>query len=368
MKRASTWRWMAAAGSLALLAPAALTACNDKPSPGPDAPAAPAPPPTEAPAPEKPKTAATAPKSKATTGHPNLPGFVRPEGPVATVNGRDIQADRFNAEFDRMVGRGVRIPADRIKHIARSILARLIDEELRQQAIIRENITLTEPEFESAYKEYTSRFVDTEGRFDESQFRATLERNRLDVEELKEQIRRETLARKLVDKLGVITVEEGELRSFYDQNSSAWVEDESRDVRPILVPIGPGGREAEETARVKAEAASHALREGGDFEQIAQQYGDRPRAPIHLLRTSPETELARAAFELKVGEVSHPIRTRWGFFVVRLIEKNDSRMRPYEEVRDEIKSRIRERKVYLEGLRIVRDMRKDAEIIEKLPF
>ena len=65
---------------------------------------------------------------KATTGHPNLPGFVRPVGPVATVNGRDIAADRFNVEFDRLIGKGVRIPTDRIKAIARNILSRLIDD------------------------------------------------------------------------------------------------------------------------------------------------------------------------------------------------------------------------------------------------
>ena len=53
---------------------------------------------------------------------------------------------------------------------------------------------------------------------------------------------------------------------------------------------------------------------------------------------------------------------------MRLIEKNDSRTRAYDEVRDEIRARIQERKTYLEGLRIVRDMRKDAEIVEKLPF
>ncbi len=305
---------------------------------------------------------------KATTGHPNLPGFVRPVGPVATVNGRDIAADRFNVEFDRLIGKGVRIPTDRIKAIARNILSRLIDDELRQQAIVRENIALTEPEFEAAYKEYTSRFVDAEGRFDDEQFRATLERNRMTVDELKAQVRSEQLARKLVSKLGVVTVDDQEMRDFYDQNNSAWIEDESRDVRPILLPIPSGGPEVEQAVGKKAEALSKELRDGADFELTAEKYGDKPRAPIHLLRGSPESELARAAFELKVGEVSPPVRTRWGYFVLRLIEKNDSRVRPFEEVRDEIRERIRERKVYLEGIRVVRDMRKDAEIIEKLPF
>lgn len=323
-------------------------------------------PPTTQPA----KEAAPAPveTGKATTGHPNLPGFVRPSGPVATVNGRDVPAENFNGEFDRLIGKGVRIPADRIKAIARNILSRMIDEELRQQAIVRENITLTEPEVEAAYKEYTSRFVDAEGRFDDGQFRATLERNRISVDDLKKQVRDEQLARKLVAKLGSTTVDENEMREFYDQNTSSWVEDESRDIRPILVPIPAGGPDIEASAKAKADALSDDLRGGADFELTAQKYGDRPRAPIHLLRNSPETELARAAFELKVGEVSHPIRTRWGFFVVRLIEKNDSRTRAYEEVRDEIRARIQERKTYLEGLRIVREMRKDAEIVEKLPF
>lgn len=328
--------------------------------------------PAPAPAPA-PAAAATPPAAPAAAAEPqpdyaNAPGYVRPIGPVATVNGRDIPAALFNAEFDRMLGKGVRVPADRVKAIARNILSRLIDDELRQQVIARERISLTEPEFEAAYKEYTSRFVDIEGRFDEAQFQATLERNRTSIDDLKAQVRREQLARKLATKLGNTHVDDAEMRAFYDQNQSSWIEDESRDVRPILIPVLGSEPEKEAAARVQAEACSRELQAGADFELTAEKFGDKPRAPIHLLRSSPEAELAKAAFELKVGEVSAPIRTRWGFFVVRLIEKSNSRVRPYEEVRDDIRSRLRERKIYLEGLRVVREMRQEAEIFEKLPF
>ena len=63
-------------------------------------------------------------------------------------------------------------------------------------------------------------------------------------------------------------------------------------------------------------------------------------APIHLTRSSSEQDLARAAFSLKVGEISKPIQTRWGWYVLRLVEKNDQRVRSYDEVNDEIRKTL----------------------------
>lgn len=348
-------------------------ACNKPPESSAKATATPAPAPASgkenkaapaaAPAPAK------APAPRAETGNPNLPGFVRPTAPVAVVNGKPIPADRFNREFDRLVGDGVRIPADRIKHIARNILSRLIEDELRTQAIVRERIELTEAEFEAAWKAHLERYKDLDGQFDKAQFASHLQRNRLTEDEMKQRVRRERLARKLVEKLGKITVERAEMKSFYDNNASAWVEPESRDVRPILVPLRPGAKdEAIAAAEKKANEAHDALKKGGDFETIAKQFGDVPRPPIHLTQSSAEQPLVQAAFSLNVGQVAKPIRTRWGFFVIRLLAKNAERSKPYVEVKDDIEKRIRERKIYLEGQRLLREMRRTSEVTEKLPF
>ncbi len=305
----------------------------------------------------------------AKTGSPNLPGFVRPSGPVATVNGMNIEADRFNAGFDRLVGSGARIPRDRMKRIARNILGKLIDNELRRQSIVREGVSLTEHEFETAYGEYTSRFLDSDGRFNESRFSANLKRSGMTRAQLKAQIREQRRARKLVEKIGNVEVSPDEARQYYGNNPSAWIESESRDVRPIMIPVAPEADSKEQAeAESKAQAAHDALSRGGDFEQISLRFQDRPLAPIHLTRNSHEQTLARHAFALKVGEVSTPIKTRWGWYVIRLIEKNDQRTRPYPEVREEIYKTMRARKFYLEDQRIVRELRAKAEIVEKLPF
>ncbi len=301
--------------------------------------------------------------------NPNLPGYVRPEGPVATVNGHDIAADKFNAEFDKLVGAGTRVPADRLQRIAHNILQKLVEHELREQAIANEHIELTEPEFEEAYKEYQARYVDAEGHFNDQQFQSDLQRAHMTVEQLRAQIREQRLARKLVEKAMHIDIGEADMKSFYDQNPSAWVEPASREVRPIIIRLA---QDADPTARKaaedKAQEAYKLLKKGGDFEQIARQFGDQPLPPIHLTRGSQDAELEQAAFALKVGEVSAPVHTRWGLYVLRLIEKNEQRTRPYPEVRDEIRKTLASRRFYLEDRRMVQELRKKAEVIEKLPF
>ena len=301
--------------------------------------------------------------------NPNLPGYVRPEGAVATVNGHDIPAEKFNAEFDKLVGGGTRVPADRVQRIARNILQKLVEHELREQAIVNEHIELTEPEFEEAFKEYQSRYVDAEGHFAEAQMQTDLQRAHQTIDEIKAQIREQRLARKLVEKTMKIEISEADIKAFYDQNPSAWVEPPSREVRPIIVRVATEATTAErKAAEDKAQEASKALKKGGDFEQIALQFGEQPLPPIHLTRGSQELELEQAAFAMKVGEVSAPIKTRWGYYVLRLIEKNEQRTRPFVEVHDEIRKTLASRRFYLEDRRMVQELRKKADIVDKLPF
>ncbi len=296
-------------------------------------------------------------------------GVPRAVGPVATVNGRDIAGDRFNAEFARLVGRSTKVPADRLRRIAQNVLNRLIEQELREQAIRNENITLTDAEFEDAWKEFTGRFRKGDGRFDESALTTELERAHTTMDQMREQIRQQRLGAKLVQKLGKVEVSEADSKAYYDMNPSAWLEAASRDLRPILIRVpADASADVQQKAKQKAEDASAALKKGQDFEQVAKQYSEGPLPPLHLTRASAEPELEPVAFQLKVGEVSKPIKTRWGWYVLRLIEKNEERTRPYSEVRDEIRTQLTTRRGYTEERRILVELRKKAEVVEKLPF
>jgi hypothetical protein len=344
-------------------AAALLCACN-RPAPPVPVAAPPTPAATTAAAAEAPTpTAATEMPA------PTIAGYARPVGPVATVNGKDIPAARFNAEFDALFRAGTRMPADRMQRIAKNVLSKLIDQELRDQAIVANSIALSEAEQEAAWKDFTARFVDVSGHFDEAMFRAELQRARLDEGQLRQQILEQRKQQKLIEKLGEIDVSEPDLKTFYDNNPQAWIEPASRDVRPLLLRAGPDSPpEVRERAAVATTTASEKLRKGGDFEDVARELGLQPLPPIHLVKNSSEPELEAVAFQLKVGEVSQPVQTRWGWYVLRLIEKNEQRLRPFQEVRDEIRATLQARKRVNEDRRIVAELRRKAEIVEKLGF
>jgi parvulin-like peptidyl-prolyl isomerase len=295
--------------------------------------------------------------------------FVRPTGPVATVNGRDIAAEKFNSEFDRLVGTGGRIPSERLRKIARNLLNRLVDQELRAQAVRAEGLTLTDEEFDEAWREHTARWTSSEGRFDDVRFQADLARTHTTAEELRGHVRDLRLARKLVERQGKVEVKESDLRAFYDRNPSAWQQPASRMVRPVLVRVAPRATpEQVAEAEAKAREVVRALRKGEDFEQVASRHGSGALPPIQLVRGSSESELETVAFALKLGAVSEPVRTRWGFYVLRLLEKNDERVRPYAEVRAEIRRTLTVRRQYLEDRRLVQGLRQTAHIVEHAKF
>lgn len=296
-------------------------------------------------------------------------GPMRAVGPVATVNAKDIGAAAFNAELDKLVGTGARIPTDRLRRIAHNIIARLVENELRAQAIAEHAIVLTRAEEDEAWREFTQRFVDEAGKLDEERMHTELRNARSSPDQVKDHLRQQALGKKLVEKLGRVDVSEAEMKAFYDDNPSAWVEMPSRDVRAILIRVGSDAPKADkDKAEAKAKQAHDALKAGGDFELLAKTYGDGPQAPLHLVRNSGQPELEAVAFNLKVGEIAPPVQTRWGWYVLRLVEKNEQRTKPFVEVRGEIRKSILARKAYLEERRILQELRRKANVVEHLPF
>ncbi|MBM4344155.1 MAG: peptidyl-prolyl cis-trans isomerase [Deltaproteobacteria bacterium] len=314
--------------------------------------------------------AAEPPATPGPEGSPNEAASpLRAVGPVATVNAKDIGAAAFNAELDKLVGTGARIPTDRLRRIAHNIIARLVENELRAQAIVEHGIVLTRAEEDEAWREFTQRFVDEAGRLDEERMHTELRNARSSPDQVRDHLRQQALGKKLVGKLGRVDVSEAEMRTFYDDNPSAWVEMASRDVRAILIRVGADASKADkEKAEARAQQAHDALKAGGDFELLAKTYGDGPQAPLHLVRNSGQPELENVAFNLKVGEIAPPVQTRWGWYVLRLVEKNEQRTKPFVEVRGEIRKSILSRKAYLEERRILQELRRKANVVEHLPF
>lgn len=130
-----------------------------------------------------------------------------------------------------------------------------------------------------------------------------------------------------------------------------WARDESQDqevhCRHILVqlPAKPTPEQVE-AARVKAVAlAAEARKPGVDFAALARKKSEGPSAAEggdlgFFKRGVMVAEFERPAFTLAVGGVSDPVRTKFGWHVLKVVERRALAAPPFDEVKEQLRQRM----------------------------
>ena len=140
---------------------------------------------------------------------------------------------------------------------------------------------------------------------------------------------------RLADVASSIEVTENELREYYELNQDMYEQDEQRQARHILILFNDDEAAAEAEAnellaRVNAgESFADLARENSDDGGTSEQGGDLGV----LTQTQLPGALGDAIFDMTEGEVRGPVKTDFGFHVVRLDSILESGPLPLEQVR-----------------------------------
>lgn len=134
-----------------------------------------------------------------------------------------------------------------------------------------------------------------------------------------------------------------ELKSLYEARKGSLARPQERRASHILVAVGQQASEADVTAaRAKADDLHKQLRDGGDFAELAKVNSDDPGSGAKggdlgfFAQGWMAPEFEAAAFALSVGELSAPVRTNFGFHIIRLDETRGGDIPDFEAVRDQI--------------------------------
>lgn len=145
-----------------------------------------------------------------------------------------------------------------------------------------------------------------------------------------------------------ITIDDDALRAYYETNKANYTKEEQRNVNHILIQVAEDAGEDEvAAARERAEIALERAREGEAFEELAKELSDDVGSRTEGGETglfprgvmAPEFE--EATFALTVGEVSDPVRTRFGFHVIKLKAIEPGGLQSFDEVREQVASAYR---------------------------
>ena len=145
-----------------------------------------------------------------------------------------------------------------------------------------------------------------------------------------------------------VSVRQREIQRYYNRNLFQYQMGEQAEASHILLQAES---EAEEEAtRTLAARLAERARTGEDFAELARTYSADEvtrEAGGALGVFGPEEmvpEFSEAVFSMMPGEISDPVRTDYGYHVVRLDSRQPAETRELSEVEGEIESRLRQEK------------------------
>lgn len=159
------------------------------------------------------------------------------------------------------------------------------------------------------------------------------------VQKRLEQLREAFLAQKYLDHVEAnarIPNLEARAQELYKADPKRFSQPAGATVSHILVSYR---RRSPQAARERALEARAKLAAGESLEKVAKEYSDYsnpalPPGELGFVRTTDvEPELARAIMSTRIGDWSEPIETRSGMHLVRVKDRKEARIPPFEEVK-----------------------------------
>jgi len=299
-------------------------------------------------------------------------------GPVATVDGEPISAEAFNEEIKKIAKSG-KFPPAVLHRFKGRLIDRLIDQQLIDDAIANSSVDVADEEVDKKLEQVRSEFDQAQQqrqRQSSNQQRGkpqSLEQLAgqygISSDELRKSIRRSIAIEKLLMGKGVEEPTDSEVRQFYDNNPDKFTKPEQVHARHILVKVEPGsGDAAWNEAKEKIEKIHDtATSDGTDFGELARDKSDGPSAKNggdigFISQKQFDENFTKAAFDLEKGEISEPVKTRYGWHIIKLVDRRESRTVPFEEVKGKLSKQLKNKRVHEKLQSYIEELRKDAEI------
>jgi peptidyl-prolyl cis-trans isomerase D len=142
-----------------------------------------------------------------------------------------------------------------------------------------------------------------------------------------------------------IDIDEAKIKAYYRDNRANYAKtQEQRKASHILIKVNKDMDDA--SAKAKLNEILNEYKAGKPFAELAKQYSQDPGSAKQggdlgfFGRGVMDKAFEEAAFSLKKGEVSQPVKSRFGYHLILVTDIKPAVYRPYAEVKDQIKHRL----------------------------
>lgn len=342
-------RIVAAVGIVALGISLPIVSQDSKPVDTPPAPAAPS----------------AAPAAAAPAAEPTNSVVLTIDGTAIMENDvREMMISRYGRQLQQMPPEQLAMVQQQMQQM---ILTDLISKTLLLNAAEKEGYKATDEDVAKEIEEISKRIPEGQS------FEEFAKSAGVDIKRIKEQIADDTKIRKLIDVVTKDVEKPGEekVKKYYDEHPDEFSQKEMVAASHILLSTQEASDE-NAIAAVKAEAdklkEQLGKEDGKTFEELATAHSDCPsKAQGGSLgefgRGQMVPEFEKAAFTQKIGEVGAPIKTQFGYHLIKVTDKKEAKTTPYAEVQEELASSLFEQAKGKEVQSYLTQLRSNANIV-----
>ena len=150
--------------------------------------------------------------------------------------------------------------------------------------------------------------------------------------------RNKVLMELLLNDVTKTSATEAEMKKIYDAEIAKLTPEDEVRARHILV------KTVEEANDILAK-----LKAGADFEKLARELSIDPSAKTnggdleYFTKGQMVAEFSEAAFKLKKGELSEPVKSQFGFHIIKIEDRRTKPLPKFEEVKEQISAFVSRR-------------------------
>ena len=287
------------------------------------------------------------------------------EDKVAVVNGAVITRTDFDRAVSFAKQRALQTgkPVDDAR-VNEGVLKQLIGSALLYQESKKEGIKIDQKAIDERLEQWKKQFPNEEA------YKKAMSTANLSVPQMKEDIQKgmtieKFIVERFVDKT---TIPEKEIKAYYESHLNLFKQPEQVKASHILIKVEPKAKESEkEDALKKIRDVQKKQVKGDDFAKLAKEYSQGPSNVKggdlgYFKRGQMVPAFEEVAFKLKPGEVSDIVKTRFGYHLIKVVDKKPESTIPYEEIKDRLGQYLKQEKVQKEIKQLVEKLRKDAKV------
>jgi peptidyl-prolyl cis-trans isomerase SurA len=289
---------------------------------------------------------------------------------VAVVNGEIITLFELEKESEAIVNRAPDSYTgadsnEAVYDLKRRVLETMIDRKLVKAQAEKLGIKVQNSDVEGAIEQ-----IKKDHSLTQEQFLEQLEKEGESLEQFRKKLREEVERSRLVEYQvrARIVVAEQRVKEYYEQHKDEFAGTNQVRLKNILIPVNPEDNLEVVAAKEKlARGVLEQIKTGVPFEELAQKYSQGPNASkggdlgdIDPKDLAPYVQEAIA--HLQSGQVTDVISGPYGLQIIKVEAKQIIGVRPFEEVKDEIRRKFYEKQMTEKYETWLKELRATAHI------